>query len=128
MSARQPSMRARAAGLGSAREGVGHWWMQRVSALLLIPLVLWFVAGLVYHTGADHAEVTLWLSNPVTYGATLVLLGALFWHAALGLQVVIEDYVAATGLRIALVLLEKLACLGFFVAGFVALTIIAFAG
>jgi len=122
------SVRARAAGLGSAREGVGHWWMQRVTALLLIPLVLWFVASLVYHTGADHAEVTLWLSQPVTYGAMLVLLGALFWHAALGLQVVIEDYVHATAARIALVLLAKLACLALFVAGFVALTIIAFAG
>jgi succinate dehydrogenase / fumarate reductase membrane anchor subunit len=118
----------RARGLGSAKEGVVHWWAQRVSALLLIPLVIWFVAALVYHTGADHAGVTLWLGAPVTYGAMLVLLGAIFWHAALGLQVVIEDYIAGEGLKIALILLTKAACLGLFVAGFVALTVIAFAG
>lgn len=119
---------ARVRGLGSAKEGVGHWWAQRVSALLLIPLLLWFVAALVYHTGTDHAGVTLWLGAPVTYGAMLVLLGALFWHAALGLQVVTEDYVTGGALKIALILLTKAACLGLFVAGFVALTIIAFAG
>ncbi len=119
---------ARARGLGSAKEGVGHWWAQRVSALLLIPLVVWFVAALVYHTGTDHAGVTLWLGAPATYGAMLVLLGALFWHAALGLQVVIEDYVTGGAMKIALILLTKAACLGLFVAGFVALTLIAFAG
>jgi len=119
---------ARVRGLGSAKEGVGHWWAQRVSALLLIPLVIWFVAALVYHTGTDHAGVTLWLGAPVTYGAMLVLLGALFWHAALGLQVVVEDYITGEALKIALILLTKAACLGLFVAGFVALSIIAFAG
>lgn len=119
---------ARAWGLGSAKEGVAHWWAQRASALLLIPLVIWFVAGLVYHTGIDHAGVTLWLGAPVTYGAMLVLLGVLFWHAALGLHHVVQDYVAGAGLRIALILLINAACLGLFVAGFVALTIIAFAG
>ena len=118
----------RVRGLGSAKEGVAHWWAQRVSALLLIPLVIWFVAALVYHTGTDHAGVTLWLGAPVTYGAMLVLLGAIFWHASLGLQVVIEDYIAGDGLKIALILLTKTACLGLFVAGFVALTVIAFAG
>jgi succinate dehydrogenase / fumarate reductase membrane anchor subunit len=119
---------ARVRGLGSAKEGVAHWWAQRVSALLLIPLVIWFVAALVYHTGTDHAGVSLWLGAPVTYGAMLVLLGALFWHAALGLQVVIEDYIAGEALKIASILLTKAACLGLFVAGFVALTVIAFAG
>jgi len=119
---------ARARGLGSAKEGVGHWWAQRVSALLLIPLVIWFVAALVYHTGTDHAGVSLWLGAPAIYGAMLVLLGALFWHAALGLQVVIEDYVTSGAMKIAFILLTKAACLGLFVAGFVALTIIAFAG
>ncbi|MEA2779333.1 MAG: succinate dehydrogenase / fumarate reductase, rane anchor subunit [Rhodospirillaceae bacterium] len=119
---------ARVRGLGVARAGVGHWWTQRVTAVLLIPLVLWFVAGLVYHTGADHAAVTLWLGNPVTYGLMLVLLGATFWHAALGLQVVIEDYVHGEAPKIALILLSQAVCLGLFVAAFISLTIIAFAG
>ena len=122
------SATARVRGLGSAHEGVKHWWAQRVSALLLIPLIIWFVIGLVVHTGADHAAVTDWLGNPVNYGLMLVLLGAVFWHGALGLQVVIEDYVHAEWLKLALVLLAKGACLGLYVAGFVSLTIIAFAG
>jgi succinate dehydrogenase / fumarate reductase membrane anchor subunit len=119
---------AKTRGRGAAKEGLRHWWAQRVSALLLIPLVIWFVAGLVIHTGADHAGVTDWLSEPVTYGLVLVLLGAVFWHGALGLQAVIEDYIAGEWQRLALVLLSKLACLGLFVAAYVALTIIAFAG
>jgi succinate dehydrogenase / fumarate reductase, membrane anchor subunit len=119
---------ARTRGLGSAKEGLRHWWAQRVTAILLVPLVVWFVIGLVIHTGADHAAVTDWLSDPVTYGLMLVLLGAAFWHGALGLQVVIEDYIHTEWQKLALVLLAKFACLGLFVAGYVALTIIAFAG
>jgi succinate dehydrogenase / fumarate reductase membrane anchor subunit len=119
---------ARTRDLGSAKEGLRHWWAQRVTALLLIPLVVWFVIGLVIHTGADHAAVTDWLGDPVTYGLMLVLLGAAFWHGALGLQVVIEDYIHTEWQKLTLVLLAKFACLGLFVAGYVALTIIAFAG
>jgi succinate dehydrogenase / fumarate reductase membrane anchor subunit len=119
---------AKTRGLGAAKEGLRHWWGQRVTALLLIPLVVWFVIGLVIHTGADHAGATDWLSEPVTYGLMLVLLGAVFWHGALGLQVVIEDYIASEWQKLVLVLLGKLACFGLFVAAFVALTIIAFAG
>jgi succinate dehydrogenase / fumarate reductase, membrane anchor subunit len=119
---------ARTRGLGAAKEGLRHWWGQRVTALLLIPLVIWFVIGLVVHTGADHAAVTYWLSDPVTYGLMLVLLGAVFWHAALGIQAVIDDYIGGEWARLGLVLLAKLACLGLFVAAYVALTFIAFAG
>jgi succinate dehydrogenase / fumarate reductase, membrane anchor subunit len=119
---------ARVRGLGSARAGVGHWWTQRVTALLLIPLLIWFVAALLAHTGADRTAVADWLHRPVTYGLMLVLLGSAFWHAGLGLQVVIEDYVHDEALRLAMVLLAKGACLGLFVAGFVALTTIVAAG
>ena len=122
------SARAKTRGLGAAKEGLRHWWGQRVTALLLIPLVIWFVIALVIHIGADHAAVTDWLSDPVTYGLMLVLLGAAFWHGALGLQAVIEDYIAGEWQKLTLVLLSKLACLGLFVAGYVSLTIIAFAG
>jgi succinate dehydrogenase / fumarate reductase, membrane anchor subunit len=119
---------ARVRGLGAAKEGVAHWWTQRVTALLLIPLLLWFVVGLIAHAGADHAVVVAWLGYPVTYGLMLVLLAALFWHASLGLQVVIEDYVHGEGAKIAAILLAKGVCLGLFVAGFVSLTLIAFSG
>ena len=119
---------ARVRGLGSARAGVAHWWLQRVTALLLIPLLIWFVAALLAHTGADRTAVAGWLHRPVTYGMMLLLIGSAFWHAGLGLQVVIEDYVHDEGLKLAMVLLAKGACLGLFVAGFVALTMIVVAG
>ncbi len=122
------SASARVRGLGSAHEGVKHWWLQRVTALLLIPLVIWFVIGLVIHTGADHAAAIAWLGHPVTYGLMIVLLGAAFWHGALGLQVVIEDYVHTEWRKIALVLLAKAACLGLLVAAYISLTMIAFTG
>jgi succinate dehydrogenase / fumarate reductase, membrane anchor subunit len=115
-------------GLGSAKEGVAHWWMQRVTALLLIPLVIWFVAALLAHMGADYAGVIAWLHQPLTYGLMVVLLGAVFWHATLGLQVVIEDYVQGEAAKLALILLAKGACLGLFMAGFVSLSKIAFTG
>ena len=105
-----------------------HWWLQRVTALLLIPLIIWFVAALLAHTGADRNAVAGWLHGPVTYGLMLLLIGSAFWHAGLGLQVVIEDYVHDEGLKLALVLLAKGTCLGLFVAGFVALTMIVVAG
>jgi succinate dehydrogenase / fumarate reductase, membrane anchor subunit len=118
----------RVRGLGSAKEGVAHWWMQRVTALLLIPLVIWFVAALLAHMGPDYAGVIAWLHQPLTYGLMVVLLGAVFWHATLGLQVVIEDYVQGEAAKLALILLTKGACLGLFTAGFVSLSKIAFAG
>ena len=118
----------RARGLGSAKEGVAHWWVQRVTALLLIPLVVWFVASLLAHLGSDYAGVIAWLHEPVTYGLMVLLLGAMFWHAALGLQVVLEDYVQGEAAKLATILLAKGACLGLFMAGFVALSKIAFAG
>jgi len=118
----------RARGLGSAKEGVAHWWVQRVTAVLLIPLVLWFVASLLAHLGADYTGVIAWLHEPLTYGLMVLLLGAMFWHAALGLQVVVEDYVHDEAAKLAVILLAKGACLGLFMAGFVALSKIAFAG
>src|SRR6185503_10251151 len=86
---------ARARGLGSAKEGVQHWWMQRLTALALIPLGLWLVASLVCNAGADHAAIVRWLGSPVTLGALGLTLLAAFYHAVLGLQVVIEDYIHA---------------------------------
>jgi succinate dehydrogenase / fumarate reductase membrane anchor subunit len=118
----------RVRGLGAAKEGVAHWWAQRVTALLLIPLVIWFVIALLAHIGADQAAVRAWLGRPLTYGLMLVMLGAVFWHAALGLQVVIEDYVHGEAVKLALILLVKGACVALFVAGFVSLSLIAFAG
>ena len=98
---------ARARGLGSAKEGVQHWWLQRLTALALIPLSLWFVASVVCMAGATRAELIDWLSSPFSAGLLLLCLLATFWHAILGLQVVIEDYVHGEVAKLAWLLAIK---------------------
>ena len=91
-----PRMRSplgRAIGLGSAKEGVGHWWAQRVTAIALVPLAVWFVIVVVGLAGADRAVFVDWVRHPVPAVLLVLLLVATFYHGALGLQVVIEDYV-----------------------------------
>ncbi|MGY0652729.1 succinate dehydrogenase, hydrophobic membrane anchor protein [Luteimonas sp. A537] len=107
---------ARAAGLGSAKAGVEHWWAQRVSAVALIPLTLWFVASLIAHTHSDHATFLTWLRAPLNAVAMILLLLALFHHTALGLQVVIEDYMHSPA-RFAVLVAMRLACVALAVAG-----------
>ena len=95
---------ARARGLGSAKNGVGHWWAQRVSALLLVPLTVWFAFALVGLPLNDYAAVSIWMaggSNPVWLA---LLLLALCWHSRLGVQVVIEDYVHGPALKLSALL------------------------
>jgi succinate dehydrogenase / fumarate reductase membrane anchor subunit len=116
----------RVRGLGAAKEGVHHWWMQRVSAIALVPLTLWFVIALVAHTSADYATTRAWLGSPVTFGLMVLLIWATFYHAQLGLQVIIEDYIHHEGGKIALILLMKLVSLGLALAAIVALLVIAF--
>lgn len=105
MSLRSPLGKVR--GLGSAKDGTGHWWAQRLSALALIPLTLWFCVAVVSLSGADHAAVAAWAGSPVVAGLLILLIAATFYHAYLGVQVVIEDYVHHEGLKIAGLLLVK---------------------
>ena len=107
MSLRTPLGRVR--GLGSAKEGTAHWWAQRLTAIALVPLALWFAVSLIVLAGADHQAVTEWLGNPAAAVLMLLLILAGFHHAQLGLQVVIEDYVPGEGLRLALVTAVKFA-------------------
>jgi succinate dehydrogenase membrane anchor subunit len=100
----------RALGLGSAKQGVEHWWVQRVTAVALVPLAVWFVAALVAHLGADHAAAIAWLRSPLAAVAMILLVVATFVHMALGLQVVIEDYVHHEATKIASLVLVRLAC------------------
>ena len=100
----------RALGLGSAKEGVEHWWAQRTTAVALVPLALWFVAALIGHLGTDHASAVAWLRSPLTAVAMILLVVATFAHMALGLQVVIEDYVHHEATKIASLVLVRLAC------------------
>jgi succinate dehydrogenase, hydrophobic membrane anchor protein len=97
----------RVRGLGAAHHGVGHWWAQRVTAVALVPLAVWFVASIVALAGADHAAVVDWIRNPVSAVLLVALIAAVFHHAQLGVQVVIEDYVHHEGVKIGSLLAVK---------------------
>ena len=99
----------RAIGLGSAKEGVEHWWALRVTSIALVPLVLWFVAAVIGLAGAEHAELVDWVSQPVVAVLLVLLLIATFYHSALGLQVVIEDYIDNEAARLGLIIAMRLA-------------------
>ena len=87
-------------GLGSAKTGTSHWWMQRVTAVVLIPLSFWLIIFLDLSLKAPIQEIVAWLAMPLNTIAIVAWVVAVFYHSALGLQVVIEDYVAAEGIKI----------------------------
>ena len=100
---------ARARGLGSAKDGTRHWWMQRITAIALIPLVVWLTGSLVAIGAADHAQTVSWIRSPAVSVALLLTIAAAFHHAQLGMQVIIEDYVEAEWKKLAAVIAVKLA-------------------
>jgi succinate dehydrogenase / fumarate reductase membrane anchor subunit len=102
--------------------------MQRLTALALIPLGIWFVASVVGLAGADHAAISLWLGAPFTLGALGLLLLATLYHAVLGLQVVIEDYVHTESTKIASLILMKFAAFVLGAIAIVSLLVVAFQG
>jgi succinate dehydrogenase / fumarate reductase, membrane anchor subunit len=118
----------RAIGLGSAKEGVAHWWAQRVTALALVPLMLWFAAALIAHLGAGRPQVLEWLGAPLPAIVMLLLLAAGFYHMALGVQVVIEDYVANEWARIGALLVNRFVAVALAVASIFAVLRIALGG
>lgn len=124
MNYRTPLKTAR--GLGSAKDGTAHWWAQRLTALALVPLTIWFVASVAALTGADHAAVVQWISSPVVSVLLVLLVMATFHHGQLGLQVVIEDYVHHEGAKLALIIAVKGLAFVLGVAAIVAILRIAF--
>jgi len=107
----------RAIGLGSAKEGVEHWWLQRITAVALVPLSLWFVIAIIRLVGADSDSVRDWVGNPLPATMLVLLLIATFYPASLGLQVVIEDYIHAELTKLGLVIIVRLGCVALAVAG-----------
>ena len=101
---------ARARGLGSAKDGVHHWWVQRLTAVALALLTPWFLWTLFSLMGAQHPAVAHMLGDPRRALPMLAFVLALFWHAKLGLQVVIEDYVETRWMELALQVLASFAC------------------
>jgi succinate dehydrogenase / fumarate reductase, membrane anchor subunit len=98
MNYRSPLARVR--GLGSAKTGTSHWWMQRVTAVALVPLSFWLITFLDLSLNAPFQQTVEWLAAPVNTVCITAWIIAVFYHAALGLQVVIEDYIAAEGSKI----------------------------
>ena len=122
---RSPLSRAR--GLGSAKEGVHHWWMQRVTAIALIPLVMWFAISLVMLTGADFAVVRAWIGSPLVMVLLTLTISVGLYHGQLGLQVVWEDYTDGA-LRVFLILFTKFIAVLFGLGAILAIMRIGFGG
>ena len=112
--------------LGSAKGGSSHWYAQRVTALALVLLGLWLFVSLATMGGASHEHVVAWLSLPVAAALAVLLVLVAAWHALLGLQVVIEDYVGEKGKRTAVLLIVKFAFAVAAVIGVLAVLRIAF--
>jgi succinate dehydrogenase / fumarate reductase, membrane anchor subunit len=90
---RKPFPLIRSKARGSAKEGAGHWWRERVTSVALIPPTLWFFASIIAHSGSDYSAVIAWLRMPSSTLMMVLLLFSLFYHTTFGLQIVIEDYV-----------------------------------
>jgi len=119
---------ARARGLGSARAGVHHWWAQRLTAIALIPLVVWFAISLVMMSGAEYEVVRAWIGSPVVMVLLILTIAVGLHHAQLGIQVVIEDYVHSDGFKLALIVLVRFIAVLFGLAAIVAVLRIGFGG
>jgi succinate dehydrogenase / fumarate reductase membrane anchor subunit len=119
---------AQAKGLGSAKSGVDHWLAERVAAAALVPLVIWLVFGLVRHAGADFEAARAWVGQPVNAVLMILLLGAMFHHAQLGMQVIYEDYIHTEWLKITSIYLTKFAAYLLAAAAIFAVLKVAFGG
>lgn len=103
---------AKARGLGSAHNGTAHWWMQRISSIALIPLSFWLVIYCKQLLTASHTQISAWLAEPLNSFFAIAWITTVFYHAALGLQVVLEDYLHTQWQKIAAVWAVKISFFG----------------
>ena len=111
-------------GHGSAKEGTEHWWAQRLSAVALIPLSLWFVVALLGMDSLEFASVTAWIAEPLHAVLLILMLATMLHHSQLGLQVVVEDYVHTKWVKIMTLMAFKYIHIVLCVAGVYAVIIV----
>lgn len=126
MSMRTPLSRAR--GLGSARTGTEHWWLQRVTAIANIPLILFMIGFVVAHLGASRAELVASIHHPIIAILLALAFLSVLWHMRLGMQVVIEDYVHKPSLKLTALLFNTFFTLILGVAALYAIVTMALGG
>jgi len=123
MSLRTPLGQVR--GLGAAKDGTQHWWLQRLTAIALVPLTIWFVISLLQVFGMSRPQVAQWIRSPSTAAPMALFLVAAFWHLKLGLQVVIEDYVHHEGWKFGLIVAMNLLVVAFAGTGLISIFLLA---
>ncbi len=119
---------AKVRGLGSAKSGSGHWWMQRITAVALLPLTFWLLVLLNLCSNAPYQETREWLATPLNTACIIAWLLAVFYHAALGIQVVIEDYISTEWLKIVSIWVVNLSFLFLGLSGVISVFRIILAG
>ncbi len=108
---------ARARGLGSSKSGLPHWRTQRISALVLLLLIPWLVWSMLQLAGSGHAEAAAYVSTPLNATLLILALLSMLYHAMLGLQVVIEDYIHHHGLNMLLLFAVRIFTAAGMIAG-----------
>lgn len=116
----------RVLGLGAAKGAAEHWWLQRLTAVALVPLGLWLALALLALPSFDYAAVTAWVQRPLTSILLILTIVAVGYHSALGVQVVVEDYVGGKGRRAATLVLSTLAHAALTIAAVFAVLKVAF--
>ena len=115
-------------GLGSAKSGVHHWWLQRLTSIALVPLTIWFTVSILSLPSMDHVTVITWMAQSWTALLLIVLVLVATYHSQLGVRVVVEDYVHATGTKTLTLVIVTFAHALLAVAGVFAILKVAFGG
>ncbi len=98
---------AQVIGKGSAKEGSAHWWWQRITAIALVPLSLWFAFSAASFSWEGTSQINDWIASPFVSTLLIAFVVSLFYHAQLGIQVVIEDYIHHEGMKLFSVMFAK---------------------
>lgn len=117
-----------ARGLGATGKGTSHWYWERLTALAMVPLVLWLAFALLGGVAADHASMAAWLGKPGNMSLLIVLILFFFWHTEIAFGVVIADYIHHEALKIGLTIAVRLGCILFGVFAAVAVIIVGLGG